>query len=207
MIIFYFLEGLTIGFLLAMPVGPIGIICFRRTLAYGNYHGFIAGLSGASADVVYALVAAFGITLISDFVTELQYWIRLGGGILLLMMGLYIFRSHPSVQAVPKRSIDHAKNYISTFLLALTNPMTLFAYAAVFSTVRSGQIVDNRFFLPVLVTGVFFGSLSWFSSLIGMTYVFKKKLTSNGLDAVNRIAGCMLMFCGVVAIWTGVHNL
>jgi len=203
----YLLEGFVIGFLLAMPVGPIGVLCVRRTLTSGNYHGFIAGLSGASADIVYALVAAFGITLISDFVNGFQHWIRLAGGVLLLVLGLFIFRSHPSQQAALKRSNGHTKVFISTFLLALTNPMTLFAYAAVFSGVRSGQIVSNRIFLPMLVAGVFFGSLSWFSLLTSLTYFFKKNIISVGLTTVNRIAGCLLMLFGIVAIWSGVNKL
>ncbi len=190
-----------------MPVGPIGVLCVRRTLTYGNYHGFIAGLSGASADVIYALVAAFGITLISDFVTGFQHWIRLAGGVLLLFLGLYIFRSHPTEHAAPKQLNEHTKVFISTFLLALTNPMTLFAYAAVFSGVRNGHIGNNRIFLPLLVAGVFFGSLSWFSLLTSLTYFFKKSITSSGLTIVNRIAGCLLMFFGVIAIWIGANRL
>ena len=203
----YLLEGFTIGFLIAMPVGPIGVLCVRRTLSYSNYHGFMTGLSGASADIVYALVAAFGITLISDFVTGFQNWIRLAGGVLLLIMGLYIFRSQPSAQAMSKRSIEHTKTFVSTFLLALTNPMTLFAYAAAFSSVKNLQVADNRIFLPIIIAGVFFGSLSWFSLLTGMAYIFKKNITGNGFTIVNRIAGCMLMFFGVVAIWTGAKSL
>ena len=81
MILISLLEGFAIGFLLAMPVGPIGILCIRRTLTYGKYQGLIIGLSGASADIIYALVAAFGVTLISDFITGFQYWIRLAGGV------------------------------------------------------------------------------------------------------------------------------
>ncbi len=190
-----------------MPVGPIGVLCVRRTLTYGNYQGIIAGFSGASADVIYAFVAAFGITLISDFVTGFQSWIRLAGGVLLLVMGLYIFRSRLSAQIAPKRTIEHTKNFISTFFLALTNPMTLVAYAAVFSGLRSGQIVNNRFFLPMLITGVFFGSLSWFSLLTSLTYVFKKNITSRRLTVVNRIAGCLLMLFGFIAVWFGANNL
>ena len=190
-----------------MPVGPIGVFCIRRTITDGNYHGFIAGLSGASADVVYALVAAFGITLISNFVIGFQHWIRLAGRVLLLILGLYIFHSHSSAQALPKRSNEHTKTFISMFLLALTNPITLLAYAAVFSGVRTGHIVNNRIFLPILVAGVFFGSLSWFSLLTSLTYVFKKNITSGKLTIVNRIAGYLLIFFGVIAVWFGANNL
>jgi threonine/homoserine/homoserine lactone efflux protein len=207
MFIIFFLEGCAIGFLLAMPVGPIGVLCVRRTITLGNGNGLIVGLSGASADVIYALVAAFGITLISDFITGFQHWIRLAGGILLLFLGLYIFRSHPSEQTASKRSNKRTKIYLSTFLLALTNPMTLFAYGAVFSGLRGGHINNDRIFLPMLVAGVFFGSLLWFLLLTSLTYILKKNIRSDGLVLVNRVAGCLLMSFGIIAIWTGANRL
>ncbi|MFZ1977472.1 MAG: LysE family transporter [Bacteroidota bacterium] len=207
MIFISLLEGFAIGFLLAMPVGPIGILCIRRTLTYGKYQGFIIGLSGASADIIYALVAAFGVTLISDFITGFQYWIRLAGGVLLLILGFYIFRSHPTIQNAPNRSVKHAKIFISTFLLALTNPMTLFAFATAFSTVRNSQMMNDRMFLPTLVGGVFFGSLFWFTLLTSFAHVFKKNLTNGGLVLVNKISGCFLMSFGVIAIWAGANKL
>ncbi len=201
------LEGFVIGFLLAMPVGPIGILCIRRTLTNGRHHGIIVGLSGASADVVYALVAAFSVTLISDFVTGFQHWIRLAGGVLLLILGFYIFRSQPALRSAPNRSNIHAKTFFSTFLLALTNPMTMFAFATAFSAVRSGQITNNRIFLPMLVAGVFLGSLFWFFMLANFASIFKKNLTDGGLVLVNKISGCLLMCFGVIALWAGANRL
>jgi threonine/homoserine/homoserine lactone efflux protein len=202
-----FLEGFVIGFLLAMPVGPIGILCVRRTLTNGKHHGIIVGISGASADIVYALVAAFGVTLISDFVTGFQYWIRLAGGVLLLILGFYIFRSQPALRNESNRSNIHAKTYFSTFLLALTNPMTLFAFATAFSAVRSGQIMNDRIILPMLVAGVFFGSFFWFFMLANFAFIFKKNLTNGRLILVNKISGCLLMCFGVIALWAGANKL
>jgi threonine/homoserine/homoserine lactone efflux protein len=201
------LEGLAIGFLLATPIGPIGVICVRRTLAYGKRQGFIIGLSGASADIVYALIAAYGVTLISNFVYKWQFWIRLGGGILLLLLGFLILRSDPIVQAAAEQSNKYGKAFVPTFLLALTNPMSMFGFGAVFSSTRICQTAADRVSLFMLVAGVFFGSLLWFSLLTGVTSVFKKKLKNGGLAIVNRIEGMLFIIFGAVSIWSCANRL
>ncbi len=193
------LEGIAIGFLLATPVGPIGVICVRRTLAYGKRSGFIVGLSGASADIIYALIAAFSVTLISNFVYQWQIWIRLGGGILLLLLGLHFLRSDPIVPAAGQ-SKKYRNVFVPIFLLALTNPMSMFGFGAVFSSTRICQTAADRVSLFMLVAGVFFGSLLWFSLLTGLTSVFKKKLTNGGLAMMNRIAGMLFIVFGAVNI-------
>ena len=133
----FLLKGLAIGFSLAAPVGPIGILCIRRTLAHGNKRGIIIGLSAASADMVYGIVAAFGVTLISDFISQQQHWIRLVGSIFLFILGYHTFFSHPATDIVTDKKNRHARTFVSIFLLTLTNPMTLFAFAVVFADRKS----------------------------------------------------------------------
>ena len=201
------LEGIAIGFLLATPVGPIGVICVRRTLAYGKRSGFIVGLSGASADIIYALIAAFSVTLISNFVEEWQFWIRLGGGILLLLLGFHILRSDPIVPAAADQSKKYRNAFVPIFLLALTNPMSMFGFGAVFSSTRICQTAADRVSLFMLVAGVFLGSLLWFSFLTALTSVFKKKLTNGGFAIMNRIAGLLFIVFGAVNIWSCAKRL
>jgi threonine/homoserine/homoserine lactone efflux protein len=203
----FLLEGLAIGFLLATPVGPIGILCVRRTLMYGRHYGFIVGLSGASADIVYALIAAFGIALISNFIQEWQFWIRLGGGVLLLLLGFRIFHSNPMVQTTAERSKIPRRTFVPIFLLALTNPMSMFGFGAVFSSTRIVQTTADRVSLFMLVAGVFFGSLLWFSLLTSVTYAFKRKLAGAGLAIVNRIAGLLFILFGTVNVWSCASRL
>jgi len=201
------LEGIAIGFLLATPVGPIGVICVRRTLAYGKRSGFIVGLSGASADIIYALIAAFSVTLISNFVEEWQFWIRLGGGILLLLLGFHILRSDPIVPTAAAQSKKYRNAFVPIFLLALTNPMSMFGFGAVFSSTRICQTAADRVSLFMLVAGVFLGSLLWFSFLTALTSVFKKKLTNGGFAIMNRIAGLLFIVFGAVNIWSCAKRL
>ena len=202
-----FIEGIAIGFLLATPIGPIGVLCVRRTLSYGSRHGFIVGLGGASADIAYALIAALGVSFISNFVQEWQFWIRFGGGIILLLLGIYILLSHPTTKAAAQRSNVHRKLLISTFLLALTNPMSMFAFGAVFSSTKIMNSVVDKFHLLLLVAGVFCGSLLWFSLLSSVTSIFQKKITNGGLAIVNRIAGTLFIIFGATSVWSCASNL
>ena len=204
MIVLYLLEGIVIGFLLATPVGPIGILCVRHTIANGRRHGLVVGLGGASADIVYAAVAALGVKLIADFVAEHQQLLRAAAGIILLIVGFYTLRSRPRTSDKSNDLILHTKIFVSTFLLAITNPMTLVGFAAVFTMLGVKQILTYHLEVAALIAGVFVGSLLWFSVLTSLARLLKERLTNTGLVRVNRIAGSLLMFFGAVAFLGGV---
>jgi threonine/homoserine/homoserine lactone efflux protein len=204
MLFVYLFEGIIVGFLLATPVGPIGILCVRHTLAYGRRHGLVVGLGGACGDVVFATVAAFGVKLISDYVTEHQHLVRIVGGILLLLVGFYTFRSRPRTSVISHSLVLHTRVFISTFLLAITNPTTLIGFVTVFTMLGVHRILSVQVDVGALVGGVFVGSFLWFSSLTSLARLFKERLTTDGLGKVNRIAGSLLMLLGAVALLGGV---
>jgi threonine/homoserine/homoserine lactone efflux protein len=203
----YLLKGLAIGFSLAVPVGPIGVLCIRRTIAFGSKRGLIVGLSAASADMLYGIVAAFGITLISDFISNHHQWIRLVGGCVLLVLGYRTFRSHPATDTITDETNGHTRLFISTFLLTLTNPMTMFAFAAVIAGIGVENVLSNHWFATMLVAGVFLGSLSWFSLLTTLVHFFKEKISTDGIVLVNKIAGSLLILFGVFALWSGLLGI
>jgi threonine/homoserine/homoserine lactone efflux protein len=198
----YLLKGLAIGFSLAAPVGPVGILCIRRTLAYGSKRGIVVGLGAASADMIYGIVAAFGVTLISDFISQQQHWIRFVGGIFMLILGYRTFFSHPATDTTTNGKNGHARTFVSTFFLTVTNPMTLFAFAAVFAGIGLDQAIGHHGFAVFLVTGIFVGSLAWFSLLTGLVHIFHEKLTTDGLVIINKIAGSLLALFGIIALWS-----
>ena len=200
------LKGIIIGFSLAAPVGPIGILCVRRTLTHGGWRGFVVGLSSASADVVYAVIAAFGVTLISNFVAGHQQWLRLLGGIFLLALGFHTFRSRPDTHVPTKWMNREAQVYVSTLLLALANPLTLFAYTAALSGIGVENIKSDGVYLTLLVTGIFLGSLLWSSLLTILARIFKEKVSTRGLGIVNKVAGSLLMLFGAIALWIGLSG-
>lgn len=203
----YLLKGIAIGFSLAAPVGPVGVLCIRRTLAHGSKRGIIIGLSAACADMVYGIVAAFGVTLISDFISQQQHWIRLVGGIFLFILGYHTFFSHPDTDTVTNGKNGHARTFVSTFLLTLTNPMTLFAFAVVFAGIGLDKTLGQHGFAIFFVIGIFLGSLSWFSLLTSLVHFFREIITTDGLVIINKVAGSLLVIFGVMALWSGLGGL
>ena len=194
-----FLKGICIGFALAVPIGPIGIMCIRKTLTEGRLRGLIIGLGAATADLIYGTVAAFGLTFISNALFNQRVWIRLVGGTLFLLIGIRAFRARPSKSNLSFNSKGAFGSYISTVFLTLTNPLTIFAFVAVFAALGLGKGLDY-FSTSALVIGVFIGSSLWFLSLNSGATIFRKKLNLARLRWINRIAGILIMISGIIAI-------
>src|SRR6478735_6371119 len=104
----FFLKGLVLGFSIAAPVGPIGVLCIRRSLAEGRVVGFVSGLGAATADAFYGAVAAFGLTFISALLVSQQLWLRAIGGAFLCYLGVKTFLAPPSTQPASTRSMGLA---------------------------------------------------------------------------------------------------
>ncbi len=199
MVLTIFLKGILIGFAMAVPIGPIGILCIRKTLAEGRLRGLIIGLGAATADFFYGCVAAFGITIISDTLVSQRIWIRLIGGVLLLYLGIRTFRKLPADPNIPVNDNGIFKSYLSSLLITITNPLTIFAFIAVFAALG----LENEaitFSGLALVVGVFAGSFLWFLSLSSGVMLFRKKLDLIGLRWVNKIAGILIIISGIIAI-------
>jgi threonine/homoserine/homoserine lactone efflux protein len=194
-----FLKGIFIGFAMAVPIGPIGIMCIRKTLTEGRLRGLIIGLGAATADMLYGCVAAFGLTVISNTLVSQKIWIRLVGGALLLFLGIRTFRALPADPKTPIKSNGILRSYLTTVFLTLTNPMTIFAFIAIFAALGLGTGL-GYFSAVALVLGVFIGSGLWFLSLSSGVTLFRKKLDLTGLRWVNRIAGVLIIISGVVAV-------
>jgi threonine/homoserine/homoserine lactone efflux protein len=195
----FLLKGILIGFAMAVPVGPIGIMCIRKTLTGGHLRGMIIGLGAATADLFYGCVAAFGLTAISDVLVSQRIWIRIAGGILLLFLGIRTFRTIPADPKIPVINSGMLRSYLTTVFLTLTNPLTIFAFIAVFAALGLGNGL-SFFSASILVTGVFIGSCLWFLLLSSGVTLFRKKLDLIGLRWVNRIAGILLILSSVIVI-------
>jgi threonine/homoserine/homoserine lactone efflux protein len=194
----FFLKGIAIGFAMAVPVGPIGIMCIRKTLTNGKLHGMVIGLGAATADLFYASVAAFGLTFISDTLVSQKFWIRLVGGALLLFLGVRIFRKIPKDPKIRTENGGMLRSYLTTVFLTLTNPVTIFAFLAVFAAL--GLDSELKYVSAViLVAGVFVGSCLWFLILSSGTILFRNKLDLDGLRWVNKIAGILIIISSFIA--------
>ena len=194
----FFVKGLIIGFAMAVPIGPIGIMCIRKTLTAGHSRGLIIGLGAATADSLLASIAAFGLTFISDAIASQHFWLSLLGGALLLFLGIRTFRAKRKEPVVPYENKGVLGSYLSAFILALTNPVTIFAFVAVFAAFGLGHKL-GIISACILVLGVFAGSCLWFLTLSYVATGFRKKLDSVGLRWVNRIAGILIILSGIGA--------
>ena len=194
-----FLKGLIVGFAIAAPVGPIGVLCIRRTLAEGRTTGFVSGLGAATADAMYGATAAFGLTLITDFLLGGASWLRLVGGVFLLYLGIKTFLARPAEKAAETRGGGLLRAYSSTLFLTLTNPTTILSFVAVFAGLGLGEGADGLT-ATVLVLGVFLGSAAWWLLLSGAVGLFRRKLSTGGLRWVNRVSGVVITAFGVLAI-------
>lgn len=194
-----FPKGIFIGFALAVPIGPIGILCIRKTLTEGQLHGLVIGLGAATADFLYGCIAAFGLTAVSAALDSHMVVIRLVGGALLIFIGIKTFFAGPSEPKQISGNLGMLRSYLSTFILTLTNPLTIFAFLGVFAVLGLG---DSLSFLSasILVAGVFVGSCLWFLLLSFGAVLFRKKINPAGLRWVNKIAGILIFISGVAAI-------
>lgn len=193
-------RGLLIGFSIAAPVGPIGVLCIRRTLADGRLSGLVSGLGAATADMLYGCVAGFGLTFISSFLVGQQLWLRLFGGLFLLYLGIKTLLSKPSEQAAKAEGSGLLGAYFSTFLLTATNPLTILSFVAIFAGLGLANTNGSYASALVLVLGVFLGSAAWWLLLTGGVGLFRAKFNTQGLLWVNRISGVIITVFGVVAL-------
>jgi threonine/homoserine/homoserine lactone efflux protein len=195
------LKGVMIGFSIAAPVGPIGVLCIRRTLAEGRAYGFASGLGAATADACYGTLAALGLTLISAFLVDQANWLRLIGGAYLCYLGVKTFRSRPAERAAEAKGRGLLGAYGSTLFLTLTNPLTIFAFAAIFAGVGAEAAAGNTPGALNVVLGVFLGSAAWWLILVTLTSLFRARLTTAGLVWVNRVSGLLILGFGVVILY------
>jgi threonine/homoserine/homoserine lactone efflux protein len=197
----FFLKGLIIGFVVAAPVGPIGVLCARRTLMHGRRAGFYSGMGAATADAIYGFIAAFGLSFISAFLVDHQFALRLVGGGLLLYLGIKAFLARPVKKTdLPRSARHYAGMYTSTFFLTLTNPMTIFSFAAVFAGFGLAGTKGSIHSAGVLIVGVFLGSALWWLFLVGLFSLYRKRFLSHQLVWVNRISGTIITASGLFAL-------
>jgi len=187
-----FWKGIAAGLAIAAPVGPIGLLCIRRTLASGRLTGFLAGLGAATADFVYGLIAAAGLSALNAWLTRRGAWLSAAGAIFLIVLGIRIWRDRLTVASGRAAHRGMAASFGSTFLLTLTNPMTVVSFAGLLAGLgaTAGATTAAPF---ALAAGVFTGSAAWWLTLTSTTAVIRRRLSPQLLRWVNRLSATVLI--------------
>ncbi len=190
-----FLKGLVLGFSIAAPVGPMGVLCIKRTMAGGTIAGLCTGLGTATADAAYGCIAAFGLTAVSVFILGMGFYLKVFGGLFLLYLGVATFFAAPAAMSGGGRSKNLFANCVSAFFLTLANPMTIMSFAAIFAGFGVGGKAMAGLLEPAfLVAGVFSGSMLWWLVLSLFTSIFREKLGQGSLRWINRLSGVVIIF-------------
>lgn len=195
-------RGLMLGFAIAAPVGPIGVLCIRRTLTSGRATGFVSGLGAATADAIYGTVAALGLSAVSSLLLGQQRWLALLGGLFLLYLGARTLVSRPAEQAAQASGgAGLLGAYLSTLALTITNPATILAFLGVFAGLGlasgAGGSAEGA---ALLVAGVFCGSALWWLLLSGGVSLLRGRLDARALLWVNRASGAIIIAFAAAAL-------
>lgn len=194
-----FLRAFTIGISIAAPVGPIGVLCIRRTLSNGKAAGFVSGLGAASADMVYGAIAAFGLTALTEVLVHNSFWLKIIGGAFLLYLGIRTFLEKPAEKPAETAAEGLGSMFVSTFFLTITNPMTILSFAAIFAGTMLGETNGSPL---IMVTGVFAGSATWWLMLSLGVGIFRNRLTQAHMAWINRLSGVIITAFGLFALFS-----
>ena len=188
-----FLKGLAFGFILAATVGPMWVLCFRRTIAQGALAGFVSGMGIAVADGLYGAVAAFGLTAISGFLLEQRFWLGLMGGAFLLYLGIKYLTAKPvQIHQLSRESTSLPQAFLSTLGLTLANPPTILAFAAIFAGL--GLVSSSDYGAAALVVlAVFLGSASWWIVLAAGADWLRERAGPKLFRIINLVSGVTIL--------------
>jgi threonine/homoserine/homoserine lactone efflux protein len=194
----HLLKGLVIGYAMAVPVGPINLLCLRRSLAEGRRVGFVSGLGAAAADTTYGAIAVVGLTTVTTFLIQHRPWLQLFGGLFLIALGLHTMRTRMPARreaaAVHVRRLRDA--FVSTYVYTLANPLLIIVFTGVFANFDLGWQPGRMLDTLGLIGGVFLGSSLWWLTLTMLAGTFRHHLDDGALRWVNLIAGGIIVAIG-----------
>jgi threonine/homoserine/homoserine lactone efflux protein len=201
MLLAFLLKGILVGIVIAVPAGPVGVLCIRRTIFHGRLAGFMSGLGASTADAVFGIIAGFGLTVVADLLLGYQDWLRLGGAGFLFYIGISAFTADPLRGTQSQRDPEGLlADYASTFVLTITNPITILAFLAIFAAIGFSGPEATLGRAAILVLGVWIGSLMWWAALALGAGMLRLSFSRDHLVWINRASGGILVLSGVALL-------
>jgi threonine/homoserine/homoserine lactone efflux protein len=209
MLVTLFVKGFVIGFIIAAPVGPINIMCVRRTIVHGRLAGLVTGSGAALADTILGAIAIFGLAFLEQFLLHERLWLALGGSVFLVIMGIRSLLKSPPKLVSGRDPTSLIGDFTSSFALTLSNPITILSFLGIFAAfgVHPDEEIGADDWATML--GVMSGAFTWWLTVISLAGMFHGRFTVSGLIWANRITGVvMLVFAAIVMvecvrIWLG----
>ncbi len=201
-------PGIIIGLIAAAPIGPVNLICIRRTLRYGMLNGFLSGMGAALGDGLFAIITGFGLTAAAQMIEGFSTALQLAGGTLLIIFGLYTYfakvdtKLDSNAEAREKGTFTLARTIVSTFALTMSNPATLFGFTAMFTGLNGLAGSDASFFgAAFVVIGVVLGSALWWLVLTALVGLVHAKIDDRAIRIINHGSGLLVAVFGVAVLY------
>ncbi len=193
-------KGFIIGVIVSAPLGPVGVLCIQRTLNKGRWYGFVTGLGAALSDFAYALLTGYGMSFIFDFISANQFYLQLLGSIMLLVFGLYTFKSNPvqSIRPVSQNKGTYLHNFITGLIVTLSNPLIIFLFIGLFarfSFVIPGIPIYEQF---VGYISIALGAFVWWFFITYFVNKVRNRFNLRGIWIINRVIGIVVMVISVL---------
>ena len=199
-----FISGMLVGFFVALPVGAVAMICINRSLQFGQTSGYYSGLGAAAADMLYGFIAIYGLTAVSGQLLQNQPVLQLAGGLCIIFIGVKMM-TKKKMSSEENTPVDHetnVKDFVTTFIVTLSNPMTLIAFIAALSNIHSLFDEINFIKSTIIVSGIFCGSLLWWLILVNLALRFKKYISDTYIHRINIGSGFVISCFGLYLILT-----
>jgi threonine/homoserine/homoserine lactone efflux protein len=191
------LKGFVIGLSIAMPVGPIGLLCIQNSLARGMIYGLLSGLGAACADTLYGALGGFGVSAVGMFLAKYRLILEILGSLFLCYLGAFTFSEKIVENAEITFRAGYSRAFFSTFLLTLTNPMTILSFAGIYAGLGM-NLAEEDLWTPLITTlGIFVGSAFWWLILSAGSSCFKEKMNAAARKWLNRTSGTIIFVFGI----------
>lgn len=200
------IKGLIIGLFISIPLGPIGMLCIQRTLNRGRKYGIATGLGATTSDLIYTLVTLFFLSFVIDIIEQHRLLIQISGSVILIVFGMFIFKSNPSRQPQPNENSKHniLSDYFTSMGLTFSNPLVLFVLIALFARFNFLTDIKTVWEYPIAISSILAGAFLWWSTLTFMVSRFRTKLNMKGLKIINQTTGVIIIVIGVAGILWGI---